>query len=140
METNFDYDTPIEVEGKSSIQSLPLPPPPTLDESTPEVELPTLRIRDKELQQTHHLKDDLGREGKYRRTSSPTICSAPNVRPSVNSSSSASASQQLSQKNQSDQVTSKDTQERLTCHHCSQRCSRMGKILGRQNLDYAVYL
>ena len=51
------------------------------------------RIRDKELQPTihsnhhhhgHHHQDDLGREGKYRRTSSPTICSTPNVRPSIN--------------------------------------------------------
>ena len=41
------------------------------------------RIRDKELHTNpHHHKDDLGREGKYRRTSSPTICSTPNVRPS----------------------------------------------------------
>ena len=44
------------------------------------------RIRDKELQHHHH-KEDLGREGKYRRTSSPPICSTPNVRPSTNSTS-----------------------------------------------------
>ena len=48
------------------------------------------RIRDKELQ---HPKDDLGREGKYRRTSSPTICSTPNVRPS------SAASQQSKSQN-----------------------------------------
>ena len=40
------------------------------------------RIRDKELsiddQEPH-----LGHEGKYRRTSSPNVCNAPNVKPSV---------------------------------------------------------
>ena len=40
------------------------------------------RIRDKELsidgQEPH-----LGHEGKYRRTSSPSVCNAPNVKPSV---------------------------------------------------------
>ena len=48
------------------------------------------RIRDKELQTP---KDDLGREGKYRRTSSPTICSTPNIRPSSAASSQQSKSQ-----------------------------------------------
>jgi len=97
METNFDYDTPTE---KSSIQDMPLPspPPPTLEESL-ETEKPTLRIRDKELQPihinhhgNHHHQDDLGREGKYRRTSSPTICSTPNVRPSINQQKSQTKS------------------------------------------------
>ena len=41
------------------------------------------RIRDKELsiegQEPH-----LGHEGKYRRTSSPSVCNAPNVKPSLN--------------------------------------------------------
>ena len=40
------------------------------------------RIRDKDLsidgQEPH-----LGHEGKYRRTSSPSVCNAPNVKPSV---------------------------------------------------------
>ena len=40
------------------------------------------RIRDKELsidgQEPH-----LGHEGKYRRTSSPSVCNTPNVKPSV---------------------------------------------------------
>ena len=59
------------------------------------------RIRDKELQHTHHLKDDLGREGKYRRTSSPTICSTPNVRPtSVHSTTNSQISNSQSQNNQ----------------------------------------
>ena len=57
------------------------------------------RIRDKELQ---HPKDDLGREGKYRRTSSPTICSTPNVRPS-----STSSQQSKSQNNKSPAKTPK---------------------------------
>ena len=57
------------------------------------------RIRDKELQ---HPKDDLGREGKYRRTSSPTICSTPNLRPS-----STSSQQSKSQNNKSPAKTPK---------------------------------
>merc|ERR1719420_1555255 len=106
METNFDYDTPTE---KSSIQDMPLPspPPPTLEESL-ETEKPTLRIRDKELQPihinhhgNHHHQDDLGREGKYRRTSSPTICSTPNVRPtSVHSTTNSQISNSQSHNNQ----------------------------------------
>ena len=44
METNFDYGTPTDQKGVSNIQSMPLPPPPTLEESTcTEVEPPTLR-------------------------------------------------------------------------------------------------
>jgi hypothetical protein len=46
------------------------------------------RIRDKELQ---NKSDDLGREGKYRRTSSPTICLTPNVRPSAQKCQNKSA-------------------------------------------------
>ncbi|XP_059080117.1 NHS-like protein 1 isoform X2 [Tigriopus californicus] len=84
-----------------SIQDLPLPPPPPpsaegLSHAVPSgLNLPPLpeqllspqnnsRICDSPKNKDSPLSPHHGMEGKYRRTSSPSICNAPNVKPSVN--------------------------------------------------------
>eukprot|EP00095_Tigriopus_kingsejongensis_P005933 maker-scaffold316_size209483-snap-gene-1.28 protein:Tk05933 transcript:maker-scaffold316_size209483-snap-gene-1.28-mRNA-1 annotation:"protein shroom" len=75
---------------------LPLPPPPALleDHYQPPPNLPPLplelsaqRICDSPKGKDSPLSPHHGMEGKYRRTSSPSVCSTPNVKPSVNLSS-----------------------------------------------------